>query len=104
MRNLLVVIWLFVLLFFCRLSDWLRERRVKRNLNETYDCYFRNIVESGGGIWVGVQEWKGKPYDLIMFNSPTTGTTLALRSDKIDATAVGKRIADSDKLFRRKDG
>jgi len=99
MRNFLVIIWLFVLLFACRLSDWLGERRVKRNLDQTYERYFRQMVEAGGGQWVGVQEWEGKPYDLIMFNSPTTGTTLALRSDQIDAASVAERISESDEKF-----
>lgn len=61
-------------------------------------------VVSGGGQWLGIQEIiEGDP--LVMFNSPTTGSTLAVPfnpatfTDADFSTAVHKRIADSDKKF-----
>lgn len=58
------------------------------------------IVEAGGGIWKGVQNCSPLSYDLILFDSPATGSTLALRTDEpITISRVKQRIAASDKIF-----
>jgi len=67
----------------------------------------RRIVTQAGGEWVGVQETVPPLPHLLMFNSPQTNSTLAVKMEP-DMTlaelgeAVKKRIADSDKTFKRR--
>ena len=61
----------------------------------------KKAVVDGGGIWVGIQECEGFPYNLVLFNSPTTGSTLALKTSEITAEAVRERIKTSDKKFHQ---
>lgn len=65
----------------------------------------QNLIEEGGGIWVGIQEYEGVSYSLALFNSPKTGSTLALKTSEIlsDVVAapelVREYIAASDEKF-----
>ena len=67
----------------------------------------RRIVTQAGGEWVGVQETVPPLPHLLMFNSPQTNSTLAVKLEP-DLTlaelgkAIQKRIADSDKTFKRR--
>jgi hypothetical protein len=61
----------------------------------------RACVEEGGGIWVGIQKEEGMLYDLVLFNSPKTGSTLALKTTVITPEAVRRRIKNSNEQFRR---
>lgn len=72
--------------------------------------FTQSLVEAGGGIWVGTMDCPasrdGQPgYTLVLFNSPKTGSTLALKtseilSDIITAPErVREHIAASDALF-----
>ena len=61
----------------------------------------RAAVEEGGGIWVGIMECAGFLYDIVYFNSPKTGTTLALKTTEITPEAVRRRIKNSNEQFRR---
>ena len=66
----------------------------------------RDIVKACGGVWVGVQETVPPLPHLLMFNSPQTDSTLAVKLEPgltfaEIAKAVKKRIADSDKTFKR---
>jgi hypothetical protein len=61
----------------------------------------RACVEEGGGVWVGIQEEEGMLYDLVLFNSPKTGSTLALKTTVITPEAVCHRIKNSNAKFRR---
>ena len=70
-------------------------------LDTAYTRWFRDIVEAGGGIWVGIQECEGKDYDLVLFNSPKTGSTLALRTDKITQDEVWEHIHAHNKEWAR---
>lgn len=56
----------------------------------------KRIVETGGGVYV-----PGTMDDLVLFNSPTTGSTLALQWHLLSAEAVRARIAESDKEFAK---
>ena len=58
----------------------------------------RLAVKDGGGQWVGIQECEGVP-SLILFNSPTTGSTLALKTSELTADNVRRRIEESDAAF-----
>ena len=54
----------------------------------------KEIVEAGGGIYV-----PGMLGGLVLFNSPTTGSTLALPICFLSAASVRKQIAESDARF-----
>ena len=58
-------------------------------------------VLAGGGVWVGIQEaLTPDTPSLALFNSPTTGSTLALPDDeRFDSREVHEKIEASDKLF-----
>ena len=71
-------------------------------LDTAYTRWFRDIVEAGGGIWVGIQECEGETYDLVLFNSPETGSTLALKTDSgVTAHTVRERIYEHNKEWYR---
>ena len=53
----------------------------------------KEIVEAGGGRYVGMMG------ELILFDSPTTGSTLALPPCLLSAASVRKQIAESDARF-----
>lgn len=54
----------------------------------------KRVVEAGGGLYVG-------PCfeDLVMFDSPATGSTLALPENELTADAVRHKIMESNKAF-----
>lgn len=58
----------------------------------------RKAVEAGGGVWLGVQETI-EPPALVLFNSPTTGSTLAIFEDALSEDIVRKKIERSDRNF-----
>jgi hypothetical protein len=67
----------------------------------------KRVVCQAGGEWVGIQETVPPIPPLLLFNSPTTDSTLAVKlypEMKIAEVgeAVKKRIADSDKQFERR--
>lgn len=51
------------------------------------------IVEAGGGIYVGPLE------TIVLFNSPATRSTLALKESALTPEAVRATIAASDERF-----
>lgn len=65
----------------------------------TSESLARLAVKDGGGQWVGIQEYEGMPYDLVLFNSPATNSTLALKTSEITADSVRRRIEESDAAF-----
>jgi hypothetical protein len=56
------------------------------------------IVEKGGGVYCGIQHAVSGP-DLVLFNSPRTGSTLAVELSHLTPAAVARRIAESDAEF-----
>jgi len=63
------------------------------------------MVSLGGGVWKGLQDGFFNKFNqwvepLAMFNSPATGTTLALPISKVSAHVVRKHIAKSDEQFQ----
>ena len=79
-----------------------------RRIREAFEQYLQDViasakacVEAGGGIWVGIQETGGHLHDLVLFNSPTTGSTLALKTTEITPELVKTKIADSDRTFAK---
>lgn len=67
------------------------------------DCYKKDVAD-GGGIWVGTMECPASRddmpgYTLILFNSPQTGSTLALKDWDITSQLVREHIAESNAKF-----
>ena len=65
---------------------------------------FKAIVQKGGGDWAGIQEGFPDQPALLLFNSPATGSTLAIAIPtgwEYDALvrAVQTRIKESDATF-----
>jgi hypothetical protein len=62
-----------------------------------------NIVREGGGVYVGIQRgvWQAGSLDLVSFNDPLTGTTLALAATAVIVTVPGvqAKIAESRSTF-----
>ena len=56
-------------------------------------------VIAGGGKWVGIQEVVPPGPDLVLFNSETTQTTLALPVNECTAERVREKIIASDQAF-----
>ena len=52
------------------------------------------IIEQAGGIYVA-----GMFGDLVLFNSPATGSTLALPESQLTAERVAEHIAESNAKF-----
>jgi hypothetical protein len=76
-------------------------------IREAFEQYRQDVkasakacVEEGGGIWVGIQEMPGALNDLVLFNSPTTGSTLALKTTEITPELVKLKIKRSDAAFK----
>lgn len=67
---------------------------------DIYTDFLKRRVERGGGVFVGIQETEDATYNLVLFNSPTTGSTLALEDYNCDPERIRIRIADSDAKFR----
>jgi len=89
-------------------SEWLMEGTMTlANIVTAYEQYRQDVeasakacVEEGGGIWVGIQDCA--PYtDLVLFNSPETGSTLALKTTTITPELVASKIKNSNAQFRR---
>ena len=60
----------------------------------------RTIIREGGGEYVGIQRgvWQAGNPNLVLFNYPMTGTTLALAAI-VTAQRVRAKIADSRAMF-----
>lgn len=65
----------------------------------------RAIVKRGGGKYAGIMDGtlNGKRLfkDLVLFNSPETGSTLAAQIEGLTAKAVAEKIKMSNEVFRR---
>jgi hypothetical protein len=77
------------------------------NIVNAYEQYEQDVtasakacVEEGGGVWVGIQDCAPHT-DLVLFNSPKTGSTLALKTTEITPELVRSKIKNSNTKFRR---
>ena len=70
---------------------------MKQVFGQPWRAALRPAVEPGGGVWVGIQD--GGPYLLVLFNSPKTGSTLALKASGLTASKVRAHISSSNKKF-----
>lgn len=67
----------------------------------------KRLVSQAGAEWVGVQETVPPLPFLLLFNSPATDSTLAIKlnpdlTPKEIVDAIQKRMADSNKTFKNK--
>lgn len=69
------------------------------------ESVLKRLVSQAGGYWVGVQDLGSLAPSLLLFNSPTTGSTLAVKlieqnfSEARLVAEMRQHIADSDALF-----
>jgi hypothetical protein len=70
-------------------EQWAAERRRNKEVPK-----HRAIVEAGGGIYV-----RGMMGPLVLFNSPKTGSTLALPENELTPEAVALKLLVSNKAF-----
>jgi FKBP-type peptidyl-prolyl cis-trans isomerase 2 len=74
----------------------------KKSLDVIFVEYLKEQVEDAKATYVGIQECEGMPYDLVLFNHPKTGSTLAVKSNVDDVRdAVAKRLAAHEKSWRK---
>lgn len=66
----------------------------KRRAHEKDNPEHRAVVEAGGGAYVA-----GMMGELVLFNSPATGSTLALPENLLTKEAVECRIRESNAMF-----
>ena len=65
----------------------------KSTLDEVFEKYCKEEVEKAGAQYVGIQECPGWLYDLVLFNSPISGSTLCVKSNADDlGLAVSMRL------------
>jgi hypothetical protein len=98
MKIIFIFCPIFYVLVVAFTSRWLRQTSVPPT-PESSESLARLAVKNGGGQWVGIQEAEGLPYDLILFNSSQTGSTLGLKTTEITADNVRRRIEESDAAF-----
>jgi hypothetical protein len=98
MIAMIAVLYLWVLASVCGILAVFKKRTEHVNPTPAYtksdDAYFRRAVEVAGGVYVGIQECGDAPTvnDLVLFNSPKTGSTLALKVKDFTAQGVANRI------------
>ncbi len=76
-------------------------------MSERLIAQLKQIVQAAGGEFCGIQTAITAGDDLLLFNSPTTGSTLAVKFNPINfddnptalVTAIRKRLLESDKDF-----
>jgi hypothetical protein len=74
----------------------------KKTLDVIFVEYLKEQVEDAKAEYVGIQECEGVGYDLVLFNSPKTGSTLAVKSNVDDVRdAVAKRLAAHDRDWKK---
>jgi hypothetical protein len=62
----------------------------------------RQLVAAGGGIWVGLQDTMNEDEPLVLFNSPTSKSTLALPLSLLSVDNVRGKIQGSDMDFQKR--
>jgi hypothetical protein len=101
MKAIPFVIYLFIIAGVCKFLEICKKptpsacddacAKVKSDL----EAYYRRAVEVAGGIYVGIQEGESdgeKSDGLVLFNSPKTGSTLAVKEENFTAVAVQNRL------------
>ena len=93
------IFYVLVVAFTALAAIWWPRQTSVPPTPESSESLARLAVKNGGGQWVGIQEAEGMPYDLVLFNAPVTGSTLALKTSEITADSVRRRIEESNAAF-----
>src|ERR1700677_1126410 len=87
----IAVLYLFGVALVCKILDHCGRKTPKPvDTRAELEAYYRRGVEVAGGQYVGIQE--GGIHNLVLFNRPKTGSTLAVRESYFSATAVQNRL------------
>lgn len=74
----------------------------KKSLDDIFEEYVKEQVKDAGGQYVGVQDCEGMKYDLVLFNSPKTGSTLTVKTTVDDIrAAVADRLETHEEEWRK---
>ena len=77
---------------------------MKQVFGQPWRAALRTAVEQGGGVWVGIQDNEGMMENIVLFNSPETGSTLGLKVSEVTAKArVFDKIKASNAKFGNRD-
>jgi hypothetical protein len=88
----IAVVYLFGVALVCKILDHCGRKTPKPvGTRAELEAYYRRGVEVAGGQYVGIQECEGLD-SLILFNSPKTGSTLAVKESNFTSVAVQNRI------------
>jgi hypothetical protein len=91
LAEMLALAWVFILLAFYSLIKAGSKRVPAVDIRADY---FRRSVAVAGGEYVGIQECDvDHSLDCVLFNSPLTGSTLAVKVGNFTAVAVENRLA-----------
>lgn len=72
---------------------------MKQVFGQPYRAALRTAVEQGGGVWLGIQDNEGMMENVVLFNSPDTGSTLGLKVSEVTPTRVFDKIKASNRKF-----
>jgi hypothetical protein len=86
-----LILWATAYFLFVVLLARLLKRTHETQSFSDIGEYYRRAVEAAGGEYVGIQECEGRE-SLILFNSPKTGSTLAVKESNFTSVAVQNRI------------
>ena len=87
----IAVVYLFGVALVCKILDHCGRKTPKPvDTRAELEAYYRRGVEVAGGEYVGIQE--GGTFNLVLFSSLKTGSTLAVKEKDFTAVAVQNRI------------
>ena len=88
----IALIWVLLLAAFCFIWGRLVTKQTPRQQDE---AYYRRVVSVAGGVYVGIQECDvDHSLDCVLFNSPISGSTLAVKVKDFTAVAVEMRLEE----------
>ena len=90
--EVVALVWVFVLAFVFAI---LKIGKKKVPAVDTSADYFRRGVKAAGGEYVGIQECDvDHSLDCVLFNSPLTGSTLAVKVENFSEESVIARLEE----------
>ena len=90
--EIVVLVWVFILVFVFMIL-----KIGKKKVPPVYSSvdYFRRGVKVAGGEYVGIQECDvDHSLDCVLFNSPLTGSTLAVKVENFSEESVIARLEE----------
>jgi hypothetical protein len=87
MKVIVAIGWLWAIAFICGFMRICKKPVPKLEGSD----YYRRACDVAGAKYVGIQEVEGGD-DLVLFNSPKTGSTLAVKEKDFTVVAVENRL------------